>query len=257
MTALGPIVIVETIVTTVAEDGTSTARPWASSGARTRSCSNRSSRRRPTATFVATGAAVVNLTDDVRVFARAAIANPAVPDGAGRGGPRRRARRLLLVAGGGACARSTARRRVRESTRRWCTAGRAASSSASIGRATPCSKRRSTRRGCTCCRATFIDSELARLQVIVDKTAGARGTRGDGAAHRARPLRARRSRDTRHEPRAQAGRRCSSRRRRACTSACSTCAARSGAGSAASARRRRHRRCSSRLPTADALEVER
>ena len=39
-------------------------------------------------------------------------------------------------------------------------------------RATRCSRPRSTRRGCTCWRGTFVEQELARLQVIVDKTAG-------------------------------------------------------------------------------------
>jgi hypothetical protein len=72
-------VILETIVTSVAEDGTVNCAPmgveW---GAHTIIL-------KPfleTATYrnvVATGAAVVNLIDDVRVFARAAIANPQYP----------------------------------------------------------------------------------------------------------------------------------------------------------------------------------
>ena len=72
--------IVETIITTVAEDGTVNVAPmgveWDPVGG------GDSIVLKPfleTATYhnvVATGAAVVNLTDDVRVFARAAISNP-------------------------------------------------------------------------------------------------------------------------------------------------------------------------------------
>ena len=102
----------------------------------------------------------------------------------------------------------------------------------------------------------FIDSELARLQVIVDKTAGAHGARGDGAAHRLRPrprpVESRRidvdapAHDRCRSVTRPARRRSSSKRRRVCTSACSIFAARSGAGLAASARRRRRRRSSCR-----------
>ena len=194
-----------------------------------------------TATYrnvLATGAAVVNLTDDVRVFARAAISNPTYPTVPGDRRPRRRAGRLLLVARAARCDRSTARRRARASRPPSCIAARAASSSASTARATPCSRRRSTRRGCTCCRATFIESEMARLQVIVDKTAGPHEL--EAMALLADYVRAAPAPDRRRERE-----RCRLRRgaRRACTSACSICAARSDAGSAASARRRRRRRC--------------
>jgi hypothetical protein len=76
-------VIVETIVTTVAADGAVNLAPmgveWTPVG------DGDAIVLKPfleTATYrnvLATGAAVVNLTDDVRVFARAAIANPEYP----------------------------------------------------------------------------------------------------------------------------------------------------------------------------------
>jgi uncharacterized protein len=72
-------VIVETIVTTRAEDGAVNCAPmgveWGDETIVLKPFLD-------TATFrnvVATGAAVVNLTDDVRVFAQAAIANPVYP----------------------------------------------------------------------------------------------------------------------------------------------------------------------------------
>ena len=71
--------ILETIVTTVAEGGAVNCAPmgveWDDGATvlkpflETATCRN----------LIATGAAVVNLTDDVRVFARAAIANPEYP----------------------------------------------------------------------------------------------------------------------------------------------------------------------------------
>jgi hypothetical protein len=72
-------VIVETIVTTVAEDGTVNCAPM---GVEWDEDSLVLKPFLETATYrnvVATGAAVVNLTDDVRVFAKAAIANPDYP----------------------------------------------------------------------------------------------------------------------------------------------------------------------------------
>ncbi len=75
--------IVETIVTTLAEDGTVNCAPmgveWDPG---THGDTIVLKPFIETATYrnvVATGAAVVNLTDDVRVFARAAIANPQYP----------------------------------------------------------------------------------------------------------------------------------------------------------------------------------
>ena len=65
------------------------------------------------------------------------------------------------------------RRRARASRPGWCT-GIRASSSASIGRATRCSRPRSSPLAPTCSRPTQIRAEFARLQVIVDKTAGPR-----------------------------------------------------------------------------------
>ena len=120
----------------------------------------------------ATGVAVVNLIDDVRVFARAAISNP---DYAGPSGGRR-ARRLasgrLRMAGALGASRSTARRRGRALPRRSCIADFGESSSASIGLVMRSSKQRSTPPAFTSWSGSFSMSELARLQVIVDKTAG-------------------------------------------------------------------------------------
>jgi uncharacterized protein len=71
--------IIETIVTTVADDGTVNVAPMGVEWG------ERVITLKPfleTATYrnvVATGAAVINLTDDVRVFARAAISNPTYP----------------------------------------------------------------------------------------------------------------------------------------------------------------------------------
>jgi uncharacterized protein len=72
-------VIVETIVTSVAEDGTVNCAPM---GVEWDEDSLVLKPFLETATYrnvAATGAAVVNLIDDVRVFAQAAIANPQYP----------------------------------------------------------------------------------------------------------------------------------------------------------------------------------
>jgi len=70
-------VIVETIVTTLAADGVVNIAPmgveWAEDSIVLKPFLDTATYRNVTAT----GAAVVNLTDDVRVFARAAISNPA------------------------------------------------------------------------------------------------------------------------------------------------------------------------------------
>src|ERR1700674_6074782 len=75
----GRIVIVETIVTTVAEDGTVNCAPmgveWGDDALVLKPFVETATYRN----VVATGVAVVNLTDDVRIFARAAIANPTYP----------------------------------------------------------------------------------------------------------------------------------------------------------------------------------
>jgi len=71
--------IVETIVTTVAEDGTVNCAPmgveWSDTAIVLKPFLETATYRNVTAT----GTAVVNLTDDVRVFARAAISNPQYP----------------------------------------------------------------------------------------------------------------------------------------------------------------------------------
>jgi len=68
--------IVETIVTSVAEDGTVNCAPmgveWGDAAIVLKPFLETATYRN----VIATGGAVVNLTDDVRVFARAAIANP-------------------------------------------------------------------------------------------------------------------------------------------------------------------------------------
>jgi hypothetical protein len=72
-------VIIETIVTTVAEDGTVNTAPmgveWGDEVIVLKPFLETTTYRN----VVATGAAVVNLIDDVRVFARASIANPEYP----------------------------------------------------------------------------------------------------------------------------------------------------------------------------------
>jgi hypothetical protein len=69
-------VIVETIVTTVAEDGTVNCAPmgveWGDESIVLKPFLDTATYRN----VMATRAAVVNLTDDIRVFARAAISNP-------------------------------------------------------------------------------------------------------------------------------------------------------------------------------------
>ena len=71
--------IVETIVTTVAEDGTMNFAPmgveWGEDAIVLKPFLETATYRN----VLATGTAVVNLTDDVRVFARAAISNPQYP----------------------------------------------------------------------------------------------------------------------------------------------------------------------------------
>jgi len=72
-------VIIETIVTTVAQDGGVNVAPmgveWADELIVLKPFLETATYRNVSAT----GAAVVNLTDDVRVFARAAISNPSYP----------------------------------------------------------------------------------------------------------------------------------------------------------------------------------
>jgi hypothetical protein len=73
------LVIVETIVTTVGADGVVNVAPmgvvWGEDTIVLKPFVDTTTYRN----VVATGAAVVNLTDDVRVFARAAVSNPTYP----------------------------------------------------------------------------------------------------------------------------------------------------------------------------------
>ena len=128
-----------------------------------------------TATYrnlAATGAAVVNLTDDVRVFARAAISNPAyatVPAAIVRG--------VVLA---DCCSWREVEARAIDST-----APRSRIETAVVHRGTRREFIGFNRARHAVLEAaihvtrlhllprTFIESELARLQVIVDKTAGA------------------------------------------------------------------------------------
>src|SRR3981189_3222035 len=77
--APGRIVIIETIVTTVSPDGVANVAPmgveWGTDTLVLKPFLETATYRN----VAATGAAVVNLIDDVRVFARAAISNPVYP----------------------------------------------------------------------------------------------------------------------------------------------------------------------------------
>src|SRR6187401_1849682 len=75
----GPIVIVETIVTTVAGDGTVNCAPMGVERGEDALVLKPFVETVTHRNVVATGAAVVNLIDDVRVFVHAAIANPQYP----------------------------------------------------------------------------------------------------------------------------------------------------------------------------------
>lgn len=167
-----PIVIVETIVTSVAADGEVNCAPmgveWGDAAIILKPFLDTATYRN----LIATRAAVVNLTDDVRVFARAAISNPVyptVPADVVRGvvladccswrevevrsvdstPPRSRIETVVVHRG--------ARREFIGFNR-----ARHAVLEAAIY---------ATRLHLL--PRAFIDSELARLQVIVDKTAGA------------------------------------------------------------------------------------
>ena len=75
----GRIVIVETIVTTVAGDGTVNCAPMGVEWGETLIVLKPFLETATYANLMATGTAVVNITDDVRVFACAAISNPVYP----------------------------------------------------------------------------------------------------------------------------------------------------------------------------------
>ena len=97
---------------------------------------------------------------------------PGVSDEACRCRSRSRAGEWLLVAGVDRPLDRQHAAAIAHRDGRSCTAASPASSSASIAHGMPCSKPPSTRPACTCWNGEFIDSEMARLQVIVDKTAG-------------------------------------------------------------------------------------
>jgi hypothetical protein len=170
-------VIIETIVTTVAADGAVNCAPmgveWDAA------VEPDAIVLKPfleTATYrnvAATGAAVVNLTDDVRVFARAAISNPQPPTL-----PAARVRGVVLA---GCCAwrelevqsidstppRSRIDARVVHSGTNRDFVGFNRAAAAVLETAIYATRLHLLMRD-------FVDSELARLQVIVDKTAGPR-----------------------------------------------------------------------------------
>ena len=166
------LVIVETIVTTVDTNGVVNVAPmgveWGDDAIVLKPFLDTTTYRN----VVATGAAVVNLTDDVRVFARGAISNPVyatVPAVVVRG-----------VALADCCSWRELEVRSIDST-----PPRARVETAVVHRAT----RREFIGFNRACHAVleaaiyatrlhllpreFVESEFARLQVIVDKTAGA------------------------------------------------------------------------------------
>jgi len=164
-------VIVETIVTTIAEDGTANFAPmgveWGDETIVLKPFLETATYRNVTATR----AAVVNLTDDVRIFARAAISNPQYESG-----PATVVRGVVLA---GCCSwreldvhaidstppRSRIEARVvyRGTRREFIGFNRARH--AVLEAAIYATRLHLLTR-------SFIDSEMARLQVIVDKTAG-------------------------------------------------------------------------------------
>jgi hypothetical protein len=164
-------VIIETIVTTVAADGTVNCAPmgveWGDDTIVLKPFLETATYRN----VIATRAAVVNLTDDIRVFARAAISNPQYETG-----PATAVRGVVLA---DCCSwrelevltiDSTPPRSRIEATvvhrgtrREFIGFNRARH--AVLEAAIYATRVHMLPR-------TFIDSELARLQVIVDKTAG-------------------------------------------------------------------------------------
>jgi uncharacterized protein len=165
--------IVETIVTTLAADGAVNVAPmgveWGDETIVLKPFLDTATYRNVTAT----GAAVINLTDDVRVFARAAIANPVYPTV-----PAAIVRGVVLA---DCCTwrelevrsidSSPPRSRIdavvvhRGAKREFIGFNRAAH--AVIETAIYATRLHLLAR-------EFIDDELTRLQIIVDKTAGAR-----------------------------------------------------------------------------------
>ena len=163
--------IVETIVTTIAADGTVNCAPmgveWGDETIVLKPFLETATYRN----LMATRAAVVNLTDDVRVFARAAISNPQYQTG-----PATVVRGVVLA---DCCSwrelevqaidstppRSRIDTRVVHQGRRREFIGFNRARHAVLEAAIYATRVQLLPR-------TFIDSEMARLQVIVDKTAG-------------------------------------------------------------------------------------
>ena len=169
--------IIETIVTTVAADGTVNCAPmgveWDAAAEPDAIVLKPFLETATYRNVAATGAAVVNLTDDVRVFARAAISNPQPPTL-----PAARVRGVVLA---GCCAwrelevqaidstppRSRIEARVVHSGSNRDFIGFNRAAAAVLETAIYATRLHLLTRD-------FVDSELARLQVIVDKTAGPR-----------------------------------------------------------------------------------
>jgi hypothetical protein len=170
-------VIVETIVTTVAEDGTVNCAPmgveWDPVAAGAEIVLKPFLETTTYRNVVATRAAVVNLTDDVRVFARAAISNPqypTVPAVVVRGVVLSDCcswREIAVRSIDSTPPRSRVETAVVHSGSRRDFIGFNRASHAVLEAAIYATRVHLLPRD-------FIDSELARLQVIVDKTASAR-----------------------------------------------------------------------------------
>jgi len=164
-------VILETIITTVARDGAVNVAPmgveWGDEAIVLKPFLETATYRN----VIATGAAVVNLTDDVRVFARAAIANPEYPTV-----PAVSIRGVVLADG---CSWREVEVRSIDST-----PPRARIETTVVHRGTRREFIGYNRARHAVLEAAiyatrvqllpraFLDSELARLQIIVDKTAG-------------------------------------------------------------------------------------
>lgn len=164
--------IVETIVTTVAVDGTVNCAPmgveWGDETIVLKPFLETVTYRN----LLATGAAVINLTDDVRVFARAAIANPSYPTVA--------AERVLGVVLADCCGWREVTVRAIDST-----PPRARVETAIVHRGVRREFIGFNRARHAVLEAAiyatrlhllpreFVQAEMARLQVIVEKTAGA------------------------------------------------------------------------------------
>lgn len=169
----GGVVIVETIVTTRAADGTINFAPmgveWGEASIVLKPFLDTATYRN----LSAGSAAVVNLTDDVRLFARAAISNPQYPSA-----PAERVngviladccswRELEVVSIDSTPPRSRIDTRVVHHGTRRDFVGFNRASHAVLETAIYATRLHLLPRD-------FIESEIARLQVIVDKTAGPR-----------------------------------------------------------------------------------